>query len=70
MKTTLITVVKGYIESEIIEHLNAESLGYNVYLISKKLLDVQSYLYGNCGFSMFDVICTKLDKLTIETYNS
>ena len=70
MKTTLITVTKGYIESEILETLKAEMIGYNVYLTSKKLLDVQSYLYGNCGFSMYSVICAKLDKLTAETLNS
>lgn len=70
MKTTLITVTKGYLESEILETLKAKNIGYNVYLSSKKLIDVQSYLYGNCGFSMRDIICAKLDKLTAETLNS
>lgn len=69
MKTTLITVVHGNIDSDILNHLNAISLAYNVFLTSKKLDNVQNYLYGNCGFSMFDVICSKLDKLTVETLN-
>jgi len=69
MKTTLITVVNGSIESEILEYLGATELNYRAYLTSKKLIDTQCYLYGSCGFSMFDVICTKLDKLTAETLN-
>ena len=68
-KITLITVIKGRIDEEVIESIRAEKLTYGVYLTSKKLFDVQQYLYGVCGFSMLSVICTKLDKYTIETLN-
>ena len=69
MKTTLVTICNGRIESEIIDRLSLDPIGYNCYLTSTKLIDVQNYLYGNCGMSMYDVICTKLDKLTAETLN-
>lgn len=69
MKTILITVVDGYLDSMIIDHLKAAQIGHNAYISNGKLLDIQGYIYGNCGISMFNVICTKLDKLTAETLN-
>ena len=69
MKTTLITILKTPFDSEILQNIEATKIGYNVFLTSKNLLEVQGYLYGSCGYSMFDIICTKLDKLTAETLN-
>ena len=66
---TLITIVKGTIDEEIIERLKGTYIGFNVVLSPISLFKVQAYLYGNCGFSMREVIAAKLDALTIETLN-
>lgn len=69
MKTTLITLTKGHLENEILQHLKAVEISYNAYITPMNLINTQSYLYGNCGYSMFMVLCSKLDKMTAETIN-
>ena len=67
---TLVTVLTYCIDEEILTSLNCKKIANNVYMTKKQCFDVQSYLYGNCGFSMYEVIVTKLDKFTIETYKN
>jgi len=64
---TLITVVNGYLPKEIQLFLNTRHLVTGVYLTQNTLLYTQNCIYGFNGFSMFDIIITKLDKLTVDT---
>ena len=62
---TLITIINGNLDSEITDFLKAKELCINVFTTDKKIDDVKNCIYG-AGYSINDVICTKLDSMYSE----
>ena len=67
---TLITIVKGTLDIEIIDFLEAKELRYNVFITEKSLIKTRAYIHGNWGIPMYDVIVTNLDMISRDVINN
>lgn len=66
---TLITVIRGHLFEETIEHLKANRIRHNSYLTEVSLIKDQAYIHGNFEVAMYDIVCTNLNSITREILN-